>query len=278
MAGKKHTGTGATLFPSQDGATHVIRDGHGSDTLAGFVPAKDIIAFDMSEIASYGDVTRRMDTDGRNVIITFDRGDRLTVQDVVPGDLSPANFTYANGPTCFLKGSPLLTERGEIAIEELRPDDIIWTKDHGWQAFRLIVRETVKFGSRDDPAKPILIPANALGAGQPAHDLIVSPQNRVLQIGPGGQEILVPAIDLVGKQGIRPMRGRKRAEYLNVVMERHSIIQAAGCWVESMLVTSRSLSRQDKAARQLMAQLHDMTPARRIEKKGVRSRRLRPAS
>lgn len=267
-----------SLFAGGGADTFVIRDGHGSDTIQWFSTSNDVIAFDMAEISSYQDVLDRMSPSGNHTVITFDNGETLTILDIQPGSLSPSNFAYSAGPVCLLQGTLIHTERGEVPIEDLRPGDIVWTKDNGWQAFQLIIRETMVFRHRDDSAKPILIPAGALGANQPSTDLITSPQHRVLQTIPEtGEEVLVPAVKLIGTKGIRRMRGKKKATYLNVVMERHSIIQAAGCWVESMLVTSHSLTRQHRSARKMLDAALGMEPARRIEKVGVRPRHLKTA-
>lgn len=265
-----------TLKAGSDSDTFVYRDGHGSDTIESFDDEEDILAFDMVEISDYSDVLARMTEVSGDTIITFNNGETVTLLSVDNADLGPSNFVYSPGPVCLLQGTLICTERGDVRIEELRPDDIIWTKDRGWQALRLVTHETMVFRDRDDPAKPILIPAGALGNNRPSVDLITSPQHRILQSRPdSGEEVLVPAVKLVGQNGIRRMRGKKRAVYLNVVMERHSIIQAAGCWVESMLVTSRSMSRHNAAARRLIAQCRNMAPARRIERKSVRPRRLK---
>ncbi len=267
-----------TLTGGQSEDTFVIRDGHGNDVITDFSPDHDKIAFDMSEMGFYSDVIARMSEDNGNTIITFDNGDTVTLQGVTNSELSSNNFAYSAGPVCLLEGTLIHTERGEIAIEHLRPDDIIWTKDHGWQAIRLVTFERMTFKHRDDPAKPILIPAGALGDGTPNTNLITSPQHRVLRVMPHtGEEVLVPAVRLIGHNGIRRMRGKKKVHYLNIVMERHSIIQAAGCWVESMLVTSRSLERQTEAARRLLDHCLGMHAARRVEREGVRPRRLKSA-
>lgn len=263
-----------TIKAGSDSETFVFRDGHGSDEIISFA-SNDVIAFDMAEISTYQDVLDRMSGDD-TTLITFDNGETLRLQGFKREDINASNFAFSAGPVCFLAGTLVLTERGEVAIENLRPDDILWTKDHGWQALRLVVRETMVFKTSDDKAKPILIPAGALGGDQPKIDLKLSPQHRVLLIMEDtGEEVLVPAVKLIGTNGIRRMRGKKRAEYLNVVMERHSVIQAAGCWVESLLVTSRSLSRQSQAARRMLNHAIGMAPARRIERKGVRPRHLK---
>lgn len=182
----------------------------------------------------------------------------------------------AAGAAFVFEGTLICTERGEVPIEALRPDDILWTKEYGWQVLRLVTCETVAFGDRDDPAKPVLIPAGALGSGQPREDLIIAPEHRLLRNRPGRrEEVLVPARELIGQNGIRQMRGKKKAHYFNVVLERHSIIQAAGCWVESLLVTPRSLACHHKAARRLLQTCIHAEPAKRVVPIGVRKRHLK---
>lgn len=267
-----------SLFAGGGADTFVIRDGHGSDTIQWFSTGNDIVTFDMAEMGSYQDVLDRMSPSGNHTVITFDNGETLTLLDIQPEWLSSSNFAYSAGPVCLLQGTLIHTERGEVPIENLRPDDIVWTKDNGWQAIRLVTFETMVFKDRDDPAKPILIPKGALGNGLPLVDLITSPQHRILQIYPEtGEEVLVAAVKLVGTNGIRQMRGKKKAHYLNIVMQRHSIIQAAGCWVESMLVTSRSLERQQGATISRLMTSRNMEPARRVVQQGLRPRRLKSA-
>ncbi|WP_341863658.1 Hint domain-containing protein [Gymnodinialimonas sp. 57CJ19] len=254
--------------------TYTVRDGHGSDEIKTFQP-HDIVAFDMAEIGSFEEVVTRI-SGGDDPTITFDNGDTLRLCGIHARDLNASNFTFSVGPVSFVAGTPITTQRGDIPIELLRPSDILWTKDHGWQALRMVVRETMKFAVHDDSPKPILIPAGALGVNQPKQDIMVSGQLRVLRsIGQHGDEVLVPAVNLIGRNGIRRMRGKKREEYLNVVMERHSIIQVAGCWVESLLATSRSLPKQTAAARRMLEHAAEMTPTRRIERHGARPRNLR---
>src|SRR5690606_8831731 len=90
---------------------------------------------------------------------------------------------------------------GEVAVENLRPGDLVMTRDHGAQVLRWVGRKEL---SRDDLAmdarlQPVLITAGALGAGLPAQDMRVSRQHRMLVTGPraellfGSDEVLVRA-------------------------------------------------------------------------------------
>ena len=162
----------------------IIRDGHGSEAVTDFLPGRDTLCLDMHEICGLSDILDRLtDVDG-NATLTFDNGDVLTFVGVAASDLVTATVTFDAGPVCLSEGTLLYTERGEVAVEELRPDDIIWTKDHGWQAIRLVTFRDMIFTDREDPSKPVLIPEGALGFASPHSDLIASPQQRILRIGP----------------------------------------------------------------------------------------------
>jgi hypothetical protein len=269
-----HTSPASKPYPD----TFVLREGHGPDTLSDFCPKQGHIAFDMNEISDHSDVQDRLSQRGEDTVLTFDNGDQIVLPAIKSSDLGPNNFTFSPGPISLLEGTLIQTERGEIQIENLRPDDIIWTKQRGWQALGLVTVEAITFRHRDDPAKPVLIPAGALGENQPAADLITSPHHRILQRVEGTQEeVLVPAASLIGINGIRRMRGKKSANYYNIVLERHSIIQAAGCWVESLHVTRHNIRRQTQAARKLLDHYVGLPPTQRVAPLHARKRHLKTA-
>ncbi len=109
-----------SLFSGAGSDTFVIRDGHGNDIIHGFNPATGQVAFDMNEMSNYQDVLDRMTQDGSDTLIIFDNGDVLRLFGKSPGQFASSNFAYTAGPVCFLAGTPILTERGDILIEELR--------------------------------------------------------------------------------------------------------------------------------------------------------------
>ena len=126
--------------------------------------------------------------------------------------------TYLNGDTftfpceivCFGRGTLILTDCGDVAVEDLREGDLVMTRDHGAQPIRWIgshcMGAVILYAQPH--LRPIRISADALGQNAPAQDLIVSPQHRVLvrskiaQRMFGATEILVAAKHLLELDGV----------------------------------------------------------------------------
>ncbi|MBY4894411.1 Hint domain-containing protein [Rhodobacteraceae bacterium N5(2021)] len=164
------------------------------------------------------------------------------------------NFTYTaddgNGITdtafvtvtaipCFARGTMILTEDGEKAVEDLVEGDMIETRDNGLQPIRWI-------GSRKVAAEgrfaPIAIEAGTLGMHR---RLVVSPQHRVMlthwmaELMFGEDEVLVAAKDLVNDCSIHVLGPDQlengEVEYFHLLFDRHQIIFSEGLATESFL-------------------------------------------
>lgn len=148
---------------------------------------------------------------------------------------------------CFLKGSLILTPRGEVPVEDLRAGDVVMTGDDGPMPVRWIRFTTHRWPGASEKSKPILISAGALGAGRPHRDLIVSPQHRMLLDGPdvermfGVKQVLAPAKGLLGLKGVRRMKGMREAKYYHILLDRHCILKAEGALTESFFPGPMSL-------------------------------------
>lgn len=265
-------GTGNDTLTGGSGAdTFVYRDGDGNDTITD-LSEQDVIAFDMAEIQNFSDVQARMMQDGADTVITFDSGETITLQGVTFANVSASNFQYNAGPVCLLAGTEVDTANGPRAVESLRPGDLIVTLDAGLRPLRALAVQRLRFRSRNDPAKPILIPTGALGPMRPARDLIVSPQHRVM-IG-GADKALVPARALETLPGVRRMRGRKVAVYVNLLFDRHHVIIAEGACVESLLATPNILPSLPPQVRSIAGRLCPMQPALPVLRTKAAARRL----
>ncbi|MGJ8582946.1 MAG: Hint domain-containing protein [Marinosulfonomonas sp.] len=151
------------------------------------------------------------------------------------------------GPPCFTAGTMILTDRGEIAVEELRVGDRVKTLDHGFQAIRWI-------GKSDTDASgdfaPIVFKPGALGNDR---EMRVSPQHRVLVQGWqaelffGQSEILVPAKHLVDDDLICREPG-DRVAYYHVMFDQHEVVFSDGIATESFFPGDQILL-QDRAVR-----------------------------
>jgi hypothetical protein len=125
---------------------------------------------------------------------------------------------------CFCAGTPILTERGKVPVEALRPGHRVRTRDRHRVPVRWI-------GQRRVPAAVIRFAANALARGAPEIPVWLSPDHAVLVDG-----VLIPAHLLVN--GLSITREPPAAVTLvHIELDRHAILLAAGLPAESYLDT-----------------------------------------
>ena len=131
-------------------------------------------------------------------------------------------------PACYLAGTRILTGLGPVAIEALRPGDLVATRAGGLRPVRWIGTQTLlALGARGMVA-PVCIRPGALGENQPAHDLWVSPGHAVL-IG----DHLVCAYLLVNGTSIVQPPHTGEVRYLHIDLGAHDCVLAEGAWAES---------------------------------------------
>lgn len=140
---------------------------------------------------------------------------------------------------CFTAGTMIETPDGPRAVEDLRPGDLVHTRDDGPQPVRWVGQR--RLGLTDlmaDPSlQPVEISAGALGPDLPDRPVQVSPQHRVLFRGAacelyfGMDEVLVPAIQLLGRPGL--VQRMQPVTYVHILFDRHQIVETHGMWSES---------------------------------------------
>jgi len=129
---------------------------------------------------------------------------------------------------CFVAGTLIRTERGDVPVEALRAgQDRVITAKGDMALIRWI-------GHRDaDPANhhnhPVRIRAHIFGPGRPSRDLLLSPEHAIFV-----DDVLVPAEQLVNNHSIDRV-ALDEITYFHVLLERHDIILAEGLPVESLL-------------------------------------------
>jgi len=172
-------------------------------------------------------------------------------------DYTPVTYTSL---LCFAGGTHILTDKGHKTVERLKVGDLVKTKDHGLQPIRWVGKAELTI--RDLIARPhlcpVLIPASSFGRNVPQRDLYVSPQHRVLlggwqvELNFGIDEVLAPAICLVGKNGIRVDVERRSVDYFHIMFDHHEVIYSEGLATESFLVGDTIQDGMDQA------QLHEI--------------------
>ena len=120
-----------------------------------------------------------------------------------------ATYTVQTSPgsgsiPCFVEGTLIETDMGEVSVENLKPGARVATRDHGFARLRWIGASVVNSGrQRGQKIDPIRIPQGAFGFGKPHQSLDLSPNHKVLLSGPecellfGEHEVLVEAKELI---------------------------------------------------------------------------------
>lgn len=214
-------------------------------------------------------------------IVTLNSGQTVelnsdgTVTVVGDGDIETVDFTYEvtsstgqsdigfvtlNSVPCFVEGTHILCERGDVRVEELAPGDLVLTRDDGFQPLRWIGSRTVE--GRDNFA-PIRIAAGTFGDHK---ELWVSPLHRVLirdslaELLFGEVEVLVAAKDLVNDQSVRRCEVPS-VTYFHLLFDRHQVIVSEGLATESFLPGDQMHDSFEKdAVREIYTLFPDMDP------------------
>jgi len=227
----------ATLFPDGSRVIDVlgndINDTGGTLTITHLngqaVAAGDIVTLPSGQqiqLNADGTVTAKGDGDTEEFSFTYG----------VESSAGPADtgLVTVDSVPCFVAGTRIRTPAGEVPVEDLRPGDLVLTRDEGVQPLRWA-------GSRTVPATgdfaPIRIAAGAFGA----HDETwLSPLHRVLvrdalaELLFGESEVLVAARDLVNDRTVRRVAGGE-VTYVHLMFDRHQVIWSGGLATESFL-------------------------------------------
>lgn len=162
------------------------------------------------------------------------------------------------GVICFTPGTMIRTAEGARRIEELGSGDLIQTKDNGlqrvmWSGHRRMTGARLHAMPH---LRPIRFRAGALGIGRPDHELLVSPQHRMLVKGPAAMalfnsaEVLIAAEDLVNDISITVDQTLREVTYVHILMEQHQVIWANGLETESFHPANTAMDMIDPAQRE----------------------------
>jgi len=154
----------------------------------------------------------------------------------IVGSSRPAKATPTAVP-CFLRGTKILTSKGEAHVEDLVIGDLVVTADGKAMPIRWIGRNLFKkAGTRPWPesVQPILVSRFAIDDKTPHADLYLSPGHALYIDG-----VLIPVKHLINGTSIMPAmpEGMDAVEYFQIELETHEVIFAEGTPVESFLVT-----------------------------------------
>jgi hypothetical protein len=138
---------------------------------------------------------------------------------------------------CFVAGTQIATERGEVAVEDLRGGDQVLTAGPGGPTSRPIRwigqrRLDLTAHPRPDSLFPIRIRRGAFADNVPHRDLLVSPDHCLFVDGE-----LIPAKLLVNAMTIVQDRSSRGVHYYHIELDCHDVLLAEGAPTESYLNT-----------------------------------------
>lgn len=162
------------------------------------------------------------------------------------------NVTTADtgGVICFTPGTRIQTPLGLRLIEDLRPGDLVQTKDNGAQEIQWTGSRRMT-GARlfaMPEMRPVRIRAGALGNGRPHEELLVSPGHRILFEGAAAldlfntPEVLIAAKDLVNGDSVSVDYGLREVTYVHMMFDRHQVVWANGMETDSFHPANTALS------------------------------------
>ncbi len=131
---------------------------------------------------------------------------------------------------CYLRGTRILTPRGETRVEDLRIGDEVVACFGGVRRIQFIGRHSYarRLVEKNFDKMPVRITMGALGGGLPRRDLFVSPGHSLLING-----ILVLARDLVNGVNITQREAPEWIDYFHIDLGTHDCVCAEGSWAES---------------------------------------------
>ncbi len=190
--------------------------------------ATEIHILDEIEQAVFGTAAA---ADGATLDLTFFEVENPNANNKY-ADLQITTDTAIN--PCFAEGTRILTPKGEIPVENLKPGDLLITHDGQEHPILWIGRRTINLAThaRPDAVRPIIIEPEALGPAMPSRRLILSPDHALYLDG-----VLVPAKELLNWSSIRQDEATPSVTYLHLELARHSVIFAENTPAETFLDT-----------------------------------------
>ncbi|MGB7241386.1 MAG: Hint domain-containing protein [Sulfitobacter sp.] len=157
------------------------------------------------------------------------------------------------GVICFTPGTRIATPNGLVLIDDLEVGDFVQTKDNGPQPVEWIGSRRMT-GARlfaMPKLRPIRFRAGVLGVDRPDHELLVSPEHRMLVQGDVARslfntsEVLVTARDMINGSTISVDLSVTEVTYIHLLLPRHNVLWANGVETESFHPANTALTTLD---------------------------------
>jgi Hint domain len=223
------TGGNATLVVSNASTAGVTL----GVTISGFDQASEVI--DLTGIGNNGTISN-FDTTNDLITVTGSTGSVTLQFDSI--DTLSFTTTRDGGGTdlgiapCYCRGTHILTDKGEMAVEDLAIGDRVVILSGKARPIRWIGQRAYdgRFVAGNTAVLPICIGAGALADGVPMCDLWVSLGHALYIDG-----VLVPAEQLVNGATIIQETAVDGLEYFHIELDTHDILFAEGAPAESYI-------------------------------------------
>jgi serralysin len=148
-------------------------------------------------------------------------------------NIQTLQFADQSQAACFTANTRILTARGEVPVQELRPgEDYVVTRGGRLAPVRWLGWRTLDPSRHPRPqdVMPIRVRTGAIGFGQPRRDLLLSPDHALALHG-----VLIPVRYLANGATIVREAWHGQITYYHVELDRHDILLAEGLPAESYL-------------------------------------------
>jgi hypothetical protein len=141
------------------------------------------------------------------------------------------DVSVADEAACYVRGTRILTDRGEVRVERLAIGDLVITACGGLRPIRWLGYRRIDISRHPNPSavRPVCVSAGAFGGGLPRCNLWLSPGHNVASEG-----ALMPISCLMNGRSVAQIE-RDEVEYWHVELDAHDVILAEGLPAESYL-------------------------------------------
>jgi Hint domain len=142
---------------------------------------------------------------------------------------SDGGFQLVVEPACFLAGTHIRTDRGEVPVETLRPGDTVMTASGAARKLRWIGTGRTLITPRNrDRATPVVVRRHALGECVPHRDLHITRGHSLFIDG-----VLIPVEELVNHRSIAWDDSARVVEFFHLELDSHDVVIAEGAAAET---------------------------------------------
>lgn len=230
-------GSGAIIFAGADTSLRVDSATAPDNVIANFSTGDVIdlhgIAYNAADVPQYTASTGELDIIDNSVTVAslFFGAGNTTVDDPfhVSQESGGTGIVITNDAPCFLRGTRIRTEQGDVAVEQLRVGDRIVTLS----GERLPIIWIGTGRRRVTPAKrtaatPVIVRKGAIADNVPYRDLRITKGHALFL-----DDALIPVEFLVNHRSIQWDDRAAQVEFYHIELERHGVLLADGAPAES---------------------------------------------